>query len=615
MEFVEKARKVHGDMYDYSLVVYKNNKTKVDIICPEHGIFKQIPNSHLNGSGCPECGKINNSNRRRLSSDEFFNRSRKAHGDRYDYSNSIYIDVRSKVDIICPEHGLFSQVAGHHMNGRGCPKCGVNKCAESKKLTTTEFIKRSRETHGNVYDYSKSEYINGATKVKIICPEHGEFLQSPGHHMAGIGCPNCGRNKANNSLKHGFDKFYEKANSVHGGKFDYSKVEFDILKDMVEIICPVHGSFQQSAAAHLNGQQCPKCAIELNTEKMRSNTDDFVNKAREVHGDRYDYSKVEYVMAKVEVEIICSEHGSFFRTPNSHLNGGGCYRCSCARSNPEYEIMDYIKSFYSGELIHGDRKQIAPKELDIYVPELNLAIEYCGLYWHSEDHKSKNYHLDKLQACNNIGIRLLTIFENEWIYNSEVVKSRIRNMFKQTETRYYARDCVIGEISNQDAKLFLEENHIQGYIASSIKYGLFHKGELVSVMTFSKSRFNKNYEYELLRFANKRYTNVIGGASKLYKHFKRNHNGSVISYCDLRWGQGGVYEKLGFSLSHISQPNYFYFKKDILESRHKYQKHKLKDLLENFNEDLSEIENMQNNGYKRIFDCGNKVFVDENADF
>ena len=205
--FIEKARAIHGNKYDYSKVEYINNKKPVCIICPEHGEFWQTPHGHLKGYGCNLCG-----NGIRFTTEEYIHKAHTVHGDKYDYSKCVYIGALKKVCIICPKHGEFWQEASSHIRGCGCPMCD-----KTMKHTLDSFITSSRKVHGNKYDYSKVEYINNKTKVCIICPEHGEFWQSPKHHLAGNGCPVCKDSKLEQTLREEFIKneidFIEKCTS------------------------------------------------------------------------------------------------------------------------------------------------------------------------------------------------------------------------------------------------------------------------------------------------------------------------------------------------------------------------------------------------------------------
>jgi hypothetical protein len=274
--------------------------------------------------------------------------------------------------------------------------------------------------------------------------------------------------------------------------------------------------------------------------------------------------------------------------------------------------MDFVKelqSIYSGDIILGDRNILQGLELDIYIPEHKLAIEVNGLYWHSDVFKDKNYHIKKTKLAEEAGVRLIHLFESEIVYKKELVLKRLRHILNQTKSKVYARDCVVKIIDSSTSEIFMVNNHIQGHSVASVRLGLYNKdNQLVAVMTFAKPRFSTSYEWELVRYATSKV--VVGGASKLFSYFKKNFDpSSVITYSDIRWNTGSMYEKLGFELSHISAPNYFYFKGRRLESRYKYQKHKLKDAIPNFDPDLTEYENMINNGYNRIYDCGNKVYV------
>lgn len=190
-EFIERAKKVHGDKYDYSKTEYANNYTKVCIICPEHGEFWQTPNCHLDGQGCPKCGIKKRSVNKTLTTEEFIKKAMDIHGDKYDYSKVQYLNNRTKVCIICPEHGEFWQVPSYHLSGNGCPECGKIACHKKTQLNQEEIIKRFKIIHNKNYDYSKVCYEGKHTKVCIICPEHGEFWQTPHNHLKGNGCPKC----------------------------------------------------------------------------------------------------------------------------------------------------------------------------------------------------------------------------------------------------------------------------------------------------------------------------------------------------------------------------------------------------------------------------------------
>jgi hypothetical protein len=321
-----------------------------------------------------------------------------------------------------------------------------------------------------------------------------------------------------------------------------------------------------------------------------------------------------------DINIICDECNSEYSIERALLlyryenNVNPCVLCNPInelKSIKEKELSDYIKSL-NIEIIEGDRNILNNLELDIYIPSKNIAIEFDGLYWHNELFKDKNYHLNKTELCEEKGIKLIHVFEDEWTFKQEIVKSRIKNILGFSERKIYARKCEIKEVKTKDKTKFLNENHIQGTVGSNINLGLYHNGELVSLMTFGDLRINmgqksKDNIYELLRFCNKLNTNVVGGASKLYEHFIKIHKpNELISYADRRWSQGELYKKLGFELTHKTQPNYWY----VIDNNRKHRFGFRKDMLikEGFNKELSEHEIMLKRKIYRIYDCGNFAF-------
>ena len=261
-EFIKKAREVHGDKYDYSKVEYVNSTTRVCIICPKHGEFWQKPNIHLQNKGCLKCGRERTATFHSKSQELFLQDAKKIHGNKYDYSKVEYVDSQTKITIICPIHGEFTQSPTTHLQGSGCPMCGNDRTA--LRMTNEDFIDKAKAVHGDRYDYSKVHYVHNKTEVCIICREHGEFWQKPKNHLSGYGCPICsGRKKMRTS------DFVKKARSVHGEKYDYSKAEYKGNTEKVCIICPEHGEFWQQASIHLKGGGCPKCGFIISSSKQR----------------------------------------------------------------------------------------------------------------------------------------------------------------------------------------------------------------------------------------------------------------------------------------------------------------------------------------------------------
>ena len=259
-------RSVHGDTYDYSLVEYKHSTTKIKIICKKHGLFEQIANVHRAGHGCPLCGSELRSSTNCKGVDAFVEDARRIHDNRYDYSLVEYINTSTKVKIVCVEHGIFEQSPNAHTNinkPQGCKECGVLKRSKNRLSDISYFIEKATGIHVNRYDYSLVDYKSNHVKVNIICKIHGIFEQSPNAHLRGDGCRACSRNAPID-----FSSFLEKAHQIHGDKFDYTKVKFKNMKCKIEIICNVHGVFKQSPSCHLKGQGgCPVCARRMSKKE------------------------------------------------------------------------------------------------------------------------------------------------------------------------------------------------------------------------------------------------------------------------------------------------------------------------------------------------------------
>lgn len=378
-DFITKAREIHGDKYDYSKVIYVKSSKKVCIVCPEHGEFWQSPNAHISrGSGCPACGYIRTANSKTLSTNDFISKAKEIHGDKYNYSKVVYIKSNLKVCIVCPEHGEFWQSPSLHISGNGCPICGSVKAAKKRRMSKSDFIVRARRVHHDKYDYSKVEYNNADTTVCITCPDHGDFWQTPSHHInRGDGCPICRYIQSAKTKTFTTQKFIELSSAVHGDKYDYSKSVYTKAKQPLIIICPNHGEFSQIAMDHMSGQGCPKCGRIRTIEARRSSTNEFIAKAKEIHGDKYDYSKAEYVTNRTPLQILCPKHGYFEQTPHEHLSGCGCPKCF--DSSLEKEL---IRLFDEKKIKYEYQKKffwIGRQSLDFYLPDYKIAIECQGL--------------------------------------------------------------------------------------------------------------------------------------------------------------------------------------------------------------------------------------------
>ena len=408
------------------------------------------------------------------------------------------------------------------------------------------------------------------------------------------------------------DEFIGEAQLIHHNKYDYSKVEYANNKTKVCIICPEHGEFWQTPSDHLNGKGCPQCAGNIRCDK-----DTFIEKAKHTHNDRYDYSKVEYVNAHTKVCIICPEHGEFWQTPNNHLNGNGCPLCKNRKIGDGLRdtVEDFTKKSNEIHDITDCLKALSPqqrnREIDVYIPSLKLGIEYNGLHWHSERlGKDKNYHLDKLNKCNEQGIKLIQIFEDEWVKHREICESKLRQICGLNRNpKIFARKCKVVEITDKnEAYEFLDKNHIQGRTGFTIALGAYYNNELVGVMTFKKE---KDGYWDLNRFATDINYQCIGIGGKLFKYFIRNYDFQEIkSFADRRWTTdptNNLYTKLGFNFDSFVPPSYWYYNPKIsrIERFHKFGFRK-QHLHNKYGLPLTmtEREMTKTLGYTRIWDCG-----------
>jgi hypothetical protein len=539
---IQEAKVVHNGFYDYSKIKVSSSKEKIEILCPLHGSFFQSPFHHIvRHQGCPHCSV--NKVKPALSQDEFLKRCKEIHGDTYDYSKAKYSKHTVKVAIVCSSHGIFYQSPEGHWRGYGCPSCGCEKTASLLKLSQQEFILRCQEKHKNRYDYSNVVYINNGTKVKVICPFHGEFMVQPDHHMEGVGCLFCANVKR--------------------------------------------------------------------ADVQRHTLADFLDKSKKVHGDRYDYSKVVYKGAKNKVEIVCSKHGSFWMAAESHyIAKQNCPSCGNHYTLPQKEVEAYIATLVGTDYIANTRAVIPPKELDIYIPSKKFAIEFNGIYWHSVTAKSspkkKMAHKNKYWLCQQKGVELIQIEEQEWRTRRPIWESIIASRLGKHQTKIQARKTIFREVSKNEADQFLNEHHLQGSsLMTRWHFGLFYQGTLVGVLAYAW--LNKEVSLNLVRLAFPKGVTIVGGAQKLFKHSLLHIPPTpIVTYSNNRYSSGRVYQVLGFSLDKKLPPSYQWFYKQKIWNKRHYRHSKLPQALggKKYNPVLTEHENMFKNGARCLYDAG-----------
>ena len=402
-EVLDRFKKVHGDKYDYSLVEYLFEATKVKIICKNgHGVFYQTPKDHFSGRGCPDCGKIRRINKSKLTRKQVLDRFKKVHGDTYDYSLVEYVGVDTDVQIICKkdEHPIFTQTPSKHFKGQDCPICGRTKSSISRKIHQKEVLDRFKKVHGDKYDYSLVEYNRSDENVIIICSLHGEFLQTPQIHWIGSGCNECGNLKTAKSLRKTKEKFIEESNLVHGEKYDYSLVEYVSGSTKVNIICKKngHGVFPMTPGNHHEGQGCPICGRTKSSITRTKSTENFIKQAKEIYLDKiYGYEKVNYLKGNKNVIIVCPIHGDFLKTPKKHLQGQGCQICGDleGREKSRLTIEEFIER---SNIIHNNYYGYDKVE---YVNNSTDVIIVCPV--HGDFPQTPSSHLSG-RGCVDCGI-------------------------------------------------------------------------------------------------------------------------------------------------------------------------------------------------------------------
>ena len=340
--FIIKAKQVHGEKYNYNKVIYKNGNTKIIINCPIHGDFLQVPSSHLSGNGCDKCARDKQSKNLRLTQKEFIERVTELFGDKYNFTNTKYTKSDEDVTYTCPNHGEVITKASNLLAGNGCGKCS------GKGLTNDEWIMKAKKIHGDKYDYSKVNYINSQTKVIVGCEEHGDIEIIPANFLLGQGCAKCSGKGLTN------DEWIMKAKVIHGDTYGYNNFKYTKAINKTIINCSIHGDFSMAPSDHVNGKQgCPKCGQEKRAKEYAYTFEEVLEKAKQVHGEKYDYSLVEYVKMIDNVKIICPQHGMFEQSMHSHINAGcGCIVCGTGWT--KQALLTWVRSMRE-QLIYLDR--------------------------------------------------------------------------------------------------------------------------------------------------------------------------------------------------------------------------------------------------------------------
>lgn len=521
---------------------------------------------------------------------------------------------KSRAYLHCTKHGEFECMP---LGPRTvvCPGCKADAVRE-EGLTTIKL--KAFELFGDRIKIVEDTYINSGSKVDIICEQHGRstiragtiIFNSEGRTQ--YGCKRCADEGVGASRILPFDKFVEQVQEKFGkNAVEYLPEGYTGLNGNITYVCPKHGKVTAAAFHHSKAAlPCKFCATERRSVNARIPFEQFLEKSRKIHGDRYDYAEDSYTAMSESTNIVCKVHGEFSQLPSDHVTSkAGCPKCACSISKGEIELKEFLEG--AGLEINHQFRYEGRKEFDILANSHNIAIEYDGVLWHSTKFRDRETQLLKARNAKELGVSLVRIFEDEWLNRKEQVKSLLLARFGIHDgERVFARKCAVREISNYEAKKFLETHHVQGWCHSGICFGLFREQECVAVMVF-KSSMSGRYqagsgEFELARYASKGL--VVGGAGKLLKHFIRTCNPSrIVSFSEKRLFSGKLYESLGFEREAEVAPSYTYIYPGKCLRHHKsgFQLARLRVKFPDvFKDGMTEEEICAAAGYYRCYDDG-----------
>ena len=542
--------------------------------------------------------------------EEFLSIVTRLHPD-LDFSQAEYKRAADKVKVICPIHGEFWKYPNDLKNGIGCPRCSKIAASKVSKLKPLRvYLPFSKVDYVETLDPEKK--VLKSTFIKFKCPLHGIQQRTVLDLSQGLSCPLCGKQEANRnkliSSEDALKQIPENKRKILNIDFPEKLYQGTSLK----VFCKKHLIEFTSTLYQLRTQKysCPSCAEEGVANSHRYTKEQYIALAKKVHGDKYDYSLVDYIDAHTNVKIICKEHGVFEQAFTYHVNERqGCPICALSKQSSKWEqdLSQFIVS-HGFKIETSYRKWWGQKEIDIFIPALKLGFELNGAYYHNTSSKlgmkSPSYHKEKSEHALLSGIQLIHLWDtSSYKKNLDIIKTKLG-----LNRKIYARKTSLKRIPQKDANDFYDENHLKGSGGSGFSYGLFLENELIASMSF---RPKSKQEIELTRFASKNGIQVVGGFSKLLKAFERENTQytKIISFayrdiCPIP--ENSVYAKTGFTLLPGCSPMMFYYDRRTEKAlnRQQFMKYKLASKWEDFDPSLTEKENCERHELYQCFDSG-----------
>ena len=559
-EMVEKARRVHGDRYEYVASSFTGMHKPVCIICKEHGEFTQNVHNHITGKqGCPICANKYKRIPNKKSYEQVLSEIKELYGDKYEIKCDDYQNNKSRIEVTCNTCGfVFNTTINSLLCGHGCKKCASEQL-KLKHVPTKSIIEHFKSIHGDMFDYSlmtKEQYREN-DKVEIICKKHGPFTAEIRRHYSSVCCRKCvNENVILTNIVRDKEDALAELKTLCGENIrcvnpdDYKRTNTPLTFE-----CKICGHiFNRSLNRMQCVNTCPECNKAITSLKRTKSTEKFIEDCKSVHGDKYDYSGTIYKGSTKKVSVKCNDCGRTFSIEaNSHLSGHGCPYHLLNKSKIECEILEYVHSIYDGEVTNNNRSILANNhELDIYIPDKSVAIELDGLFWHSEACKEKEYHLNKTQECASLGINLIHIFEDEWVYNKDMVKKHIKEAIG-IGTNIDGRDITTSECYQIKAQQFYSSQHIN-YIPDKqhTHYCANYNGETVFMATFDGNKLVM-YCYKEGYFGR----GVLDVIVKAYKH-----NKLIDSITYEHDDRTGIFQENNFEKCEFIEPKFYYIKGD-----------------------------------------------------